>query len=335
MYSRFKNYGRSEGYGRYAWSGMSKRSVRLLFVSIMIMALFLSLFGLKPLKIYGEDGGTGSVQDFVSRFYETCLSRQPDEAGLAKFTSDLSSGLKTGADIAKEITGSKEFKSRNLSNQDYLTVLYRAFFNREPDAQGLAIWLDRLNKGSSRSYVLSGFVNSTEFVNLCRNYNVRAGYLPGTPAEPSAKTKIIGSPVFIQSINQALIILATSDNPVYCQIAQVKKIEERALDNEWIGMADGTNVYLDLVKVTNTTPSESVILNVASILSHEFNHVINRNNYYNMEIVEFEKLATAQELSTAIKIGAPGYIIDFLQNLIINIYDPETWWWAPLIPVNW
>ena len=80
------------------------------------------------------------------------------------------------------------------------------------------------------------------FVNLCRNYNIIAGYLPGTPAEPSAKTPIIGSPIFIQNINQALAILSIYDNPVYYQISQVKKIEERSWDKNWIGMAEGTNV---------------------------------------------------------------------------------------------
>ena len=318
MYIRCKNCGRS------------------IFIFILIITLFLGLFSLKPLKIYGEEAG--SVEDFVSRFYEVCLSRQPDETGIVKFSSDLKSGVKTGADIAKEIINSNEFKSRNLSNQDYLIVLYKAFFNREPDEQGFAIWLDGLNKGSSRNYILSGFVNSTEFVNLCRNYNIIAGYLPGTPAEPSAKTQIIGSPIFIQNINQALTILSIYDNPVYCQISQVKKIEERPLGSknnmEWVGLAEGTNVYVDLVKISNMNPSEAIIINIARILSHEFNHVVNRHNYYKLGQVEFEKLACMQELNTAISIGAPNYYIDYLNNLIINIYDPQTWWWGILIPIN-
>ena len=318
MYIRYKNYGRS------------------VFIFILIITLFLGLFSLKPLKIYGEE--IGSVEDFVSRFYEVCLSRQPDETGIVKFSSDLKSGVKTGADIAKEIINSNEFKSRNLSNQDYLIVLYKAFFNRDPDEQGFAIWLDRLNKGSSRNYILSGFVNSTEFVNLCRNYNIRAGYLPGTPAEPSARTQIIGSPIFIQNINQALIILSIYDNPVYCQISQVKKIEERPLgsinNKEWTGLTDGTSVYVDLVKISNMTPSEVIIISIATTLSHEFNHVVNRYNYYKLGPVEIEKLASIQGLNTAINIGAPNYIIDFLYNQVINIYDPQTWWWGILIPIN-
>jgi len=316
MYIRCKNCGRS------------------VFVFILIITLFLGLFSLKPLKIYGEE--TGSVEDFVSRFYEVCLSRQPDETGIVKFSSDLKSGVKTGADIAKEIINSNEFKSRNLSNQDYLIVLYKAFFNRDPDEQGFVIWLDRLDKGSSRNYILSGFINSTEFVNLCRNYNIRAGYLPGTPAEPSTRTQIIGSPIFIQNINQALTILSIYDNPVYCQVSQVKKIEERPLgsknNKEWAGMADGTSVYVDLVKISNMTPSEVIIIDIAIILSHEFNHVVNRYNYNKLGIAEYEKLACIQGLNTAINISAPNYFIDFINNQIINIYDPQTWWWGILIP---
>jgi len=318
MHIRYKNYGRS------------------VFIFILIITLFLGLFSLKPLKIYGEE--TGSVEAFVSRFYEVCLSRQPDETGIVKFSSDLKSGVKTGADIAKEIINSNEFKSRNLSNQDYLIILYKAFFNREPDEQGFATWLNGLNKGASRNYVLSGFVNSTEFVNLCRNYNIRAGYLPGTPAEPSARTQIIGSQIFIQNINQALTILSIYDNPVYCQISQVKKIEERPLgsknNKEWVGLTEGTNVYLDLVKISNMSLSEAIIISIATDLSHEFNHVVNRYNYNKLGLVECEKLACIQELNTAINIGAPSYLIDFIYNEIINIYDPQTQWWGVLIPIN-
>lgn len=310
------------------------KAVSSVFIFILIITLFLGLPSLKPSKIYGEEAG--SVEAFVSRFYETCLSRQPDETGLAKFSSDLKSGIKTGADITKEIINSNEFKSRNLSNQDYLIVLYKAFFNRDPDEQGFTIWLDRLNKGSSRNYVLSGFVNSTEFVNLCRNYNIRAGYLPGTPAEPSAKTQIIGSHIFIQNINQALTILSIYDNSVYCQISQVKKIEERPIgsknNKEGVGLTEGTNVYIDLVKISNMVPSDLIITDITTILSHEFNHVINR--YNKLAQVESEKLACTQELNTAINIGAPSYYIDYLRNLIINIYDPQTWWWDILIPIN-
>jgi hypothetical protein len=35
-----------------------------------------------------------------------------------------------------KITVSQEFTGKNTSNKDFLVVLYRAFFNREPDANG-------------------------------------------------------------------------------------------------------------------------------------------------------------------------------------------------------
>ena len=40
------------------------------------------------------------VEAFVTRFYQQCLSRQPDQPGLDYWTNSLLSGTLTGADVA-------------------------------------------------------------------------------------------------------------------------------------------------------------------------------------------------------------------------------------------
>ena len=55
------------------------------------------------------------------------MSRSPDSEELDKWVNDLSYGFKTRAEVAYDFIFSKEFKDRELSNADFLIVLYRTF----------------------------------------------------------------------------------------------------------------------------------------------------------------------------------------------------------------
>lgn len=122
------------------------------------------------------------TRNFVTRFYQLCLGREPDKAGLDNWCSQLSTKKISGADVAYGFVFSEEFIGSNKTNEEYVDILYKAFFNREPDAGGKKNWLDALSSGLSRKYVLAGFVGSTEFSNLCSSYGIDAGSL--TLTEP-------------------------------------------------------------------------------------------------------------------------------------------------------
>ncbi len=126
------------------------------------------------------------VGAFVTRFYQECLSRDPDATGLNGWTDQLISGSKTGADVAYGFVFSAEFTGKNLNNNDFVTVMYRAFFNRPPDSSGLNGWVGELNSGRSRQFVLAGFVNSQEFKNLCASFGINPGTL-GAGAQGSSQ----------------------------------------------------------------------------------------------------------------------------------------------------
>ncbi len=117
-------------------------------------------------------GNHEQVQAFVSRFYSQCLDRQPDPEGLNEWVNRLLTGVKTGEDVAKGFVLSEEFISANHSNQEFVSILYRAFFDREPDSYGYNAWLDRLKKGQTRSQVLDGFLKSDEFAQLCKSFGI-------------------------------------------------------------------------------------------------------------------------------------------------------------------
>ena len=61
----------------------------VIFTSIVLLVAVLS-------PGYISAGSSEQVEAFVSRFYQVCLDRQPDEAGLNKWVEDLLGGVKTG-----------------------------------------------------------------------------------------------------------------------------------------------------------------------------------------------------------------------------------------------
>ena len=112
------------------------------------------------------------VRLFVTRFYAQCLQRLPDMAGLMNWVSALKERTLDGVGVAQGFVLSQEMHNRNLNDSEYLDVLYRAFFDREPDAEGKANWLEALRLKVLREDVLYGFVRSQEFANLCSRYGI-------------------------------------------------------------------------------------------------------------------------------------------------------------------
>ncbi len=123
----------------------------------------------KPADLYP------AVTAFTNRFYVMCMGRTADDSGLNYWVNQLITGQSTGADISQGFIFSPEFTSKNLSNTDFTAVMYRVFFNREPDSGGQAYWVNALQSGKSRYDVLKGFVNSQEFAAICSNYGIKVG----------------------------------------------------------------------------------------------------------------------------------------------------------------
>ena len=116
-----------------------------------------------------------TVSGFVNRMYRLAMEREADATGLAYWVGTLKSGEKTGAKVAEEFIESPEFKNRNLSDEQYVTILYRIFMGREPEDGGYQYWLKLLANGVSRTFVANQFCTSEEFVQICERCGIMAG----------------------------------------------------------------------------------------------------------------------------------------------------------------
>ena len=115
------------------------------------------------------------IEQFVTRLYQVCLNREPDDAGLNDWVNRLSSGQASGVEVSYGFVFSQEFQNYNYCNTDYVKQLYRAFMGREYDQGGLDDWVGRLETGTTREEVFNGFSQSEEFNNLCTQYGITRG----------------------------------------------------------------------------------------------------------------------------------------------------------------
>ena len=154
-------------------TGNSRLDVLSGFIYAVEFANLCDEFGIKAFEGHVTKAQREAVEAFVTRFYQLCLKRDPDIAGLDGWVASLLSSANVGADVAEGFIFSQEFTKTVISNEEYMRILYKAFFNRDPDAAGLAGWLEVLNGGIARVEVLNGFIYSIEFGELCQKYGIK------------------------------------------------------------------------------------------------------------------------------------------------------------------
>lgn len=127
------------------------------------------------------------VADFIERLYTVALGRASDPYGKADWVNRVRTQGYTGADLARGFLFSDEFLGKNMSDSAFLDVLYMTFFNRAADSQK-SYWQGLLDQGWTKKQVIDGFINSTEWANLCLTYGIASGTNcpPNIVIQPSA-----------------------------------------------------------------------------------------------------------------------------------------------------
>jgi len=166
---------------------MNKKSRLLKFIIVFVL-VFVFVLSTATTPLFAASNT--KIKEFVTRFYTQALGRQPDTAGLNSWVSQLSADKITGAQFASFIIFSAEFSAKNKNNEEFISILFRSCYNREPDAPGFDSWVSLLNDGQSRQFVLAGFANSEEFKNICTAAGIKAGQLD--PGEGLLPAVIIG-----------------------------------------------------------------------------------------------------------------------------------------------
>ena len=128
-----------------------------------------------PVKPGNTNSNTSAgLGDFIERLYNVALGRPSEAYGKNYWTDKVKLEGFTGADVARGFLFSNEFLDKNMSNSDFLDTLYMTFFNRPAD-EHKADWMKLMDQGWTKMQVIDGFINSTEWANLCLTYGIASG----------------------------------------------------------------------------------------------------------------------------------------------------------------
>ena len=122
------------------------------------------------------------IHKFVARLYMIALDRPADMTGFQNWVDKLTNKKITAAEAVRGFFLSAEMTKKNLSDSEFVERCYKVMFDRASDPKGKNGWLEKLNNGVSRTFVIKGFIDSTEFANTCKKFGVTKGTINVTEA---------------------------------------------------------------------------------------------------------------------------------------------------------
>ena len=133
-----------------------------------------------------EPGKDPSFEDFVERLYTVALGRASEPEGKAYWVEQVVKNGFSGADCARFfMLGAPEFLGRNLTDDEFVEVLYKTYFDRDSEPDGKAYWMGRLASGTERAVLVEEFIESVEWCNVCAGYGVKSGAVYHKATVPS------------------------------------------------------------------------------------------------------------------------------------------------------
>ncbi len=238
---------------------------------------------------------------FVERFYNYIFKRDAGESEIDYWFEALKGGKKTPKDVVKFFFFSKEFKSQNVNNEEFVRRVYRTIVGRAADKEGFDFWVNELKKGKSREYVLDSFLESEEFKRL------KDEFMP----------KISLNAIFVSPNG-----LDSNDGSKERPFKTLQKALREVKEGETIYLRGG--VYVGRAYMTKSGKKGKYI----TIRNYPGEKpVITRNDkdFYKQTIllegvsyVKIIGLTIDKTTSNAIRVQGPGEYIEFVNNEISN-----------------
>ena len=158
----------------YLQGGVTREYVTAQFVNSAEFEAVCAEYGMQrgSIGLSGYVNYNPNLTMYVVRCYREIHGREADPSGLEFWCETIATKQRDATHVARSFVDSQEFIDRNLSNEDYLEVLYRAFMGRSSDPGGLAYWLGRLENGTSRLAALDEFANCPEFWGILESFGL-------------------------------------------------------------------------------------------------------------------------------------------------------------------
>ena len=172
----------SDSAGKNHWiknlgDGMSRKSIISGFTASREFGELCAYYGINRGSYQSDEprDKNEGITGFVSRLYTKMLGRGYDTEGLNHWCAIILDKPTKDTVLNVSLDGfmhSTEFTEKNLSDMEFVKILYRTFLGREYDAPGLENWVQHLASGVSRDQVAAGFAYSQEFAQIMASYGL-------------------------------------------------------------------------------------------------------------------------------------------------------------------
>lgn len=112
---------------------------------------------------------------FIKDAYEHILGRSSDGDGFNYWKTKLTSKEKGAIDLIENFISTDEFKSKKISDKQFIQLIYEVLFNRQADSDGLNYWNSIYQKDNSNSRMKNLVLNiadDKEFLNRIKGMNI-------------------------------------------------------------------------------------------------------------------------------------------------------------------
>ncbi len=156
-----------------------------------------------PLPTPSPVPGNKGFEGFVERLYKIALNREPEAEGKAFWVKHVVEDGATGAECARFfLLDAPEFMNRKLNDDQFVETLYSVFFDRQSEQGGKDFWLGQLKSGTPKSDVVNGFIESTEWCNVCASYGVKSGAQYHKATTPSANALAFATRLYTECLKR-------------------------------------------------------------------------------------------------------------------------------------
>ncbi len=129
----------------------------------------------------------------IIRLYNAYFDRNADHAGLAFWSEQITEHGKSINTVSNSFAASKEFKTLygNLTNAEFVTLVYQNVLDRDPEPNGFAYWKGQLDQGKvNRGKVMTHFSESAEYKALSRGKVLAADIYDAMVGETSTGSEL-------------------------------------------------------------------------------------------------------------------------------------------------
>lgn len=134
--------------------------------------------------VTAADTACPHMTDSIIRLYSAYFLRAPDASGFNFWVGEFASGARGLQGMSDFFATSDEFNSlyANLSNPQFVDLVYRNVLGRPAEAEGRTFWIRQLNSGAiTRGTLMINFSESEEYVARTNTAVPLAGYFNWYP----------------------------------------------------------------------------------------------------------------------------------------------------------